>query len=943
MSKAQISTEYLVMITVLLVIVGVMFVFSLQTAQQTVGDNMVSNALNSLEKTINEVYALGPDTQLYAEIDLPESITNSTVSGKSFGFEVASLSGASNSLTEAKALLVGTLPKTPGKFLVRVRMRSDGKIEVGKGLHISPANSSVSLFPGEQGTIDLVAYNETYDTIYLNEFDIHQQFGFVSNITLQDLSGNSIPVSTVLTGSNVIAVPAGGDFQFRAVVTIPSGMTPGTIADPNYVKTTNGIEGEFDMTVTVKQELTDVSIGLGSVGAAPAPANNSTIYFADAAPAPDTAYFVGPPSVQQSGIMTVNITALNQAGQPAAIAKGIKTFTITDPNGVQVVSLANQDIPFAYSFHTTVSTVTGTYTVYVETDPLYTKNTVIKTTQFAVTEKVLTMAECFEFAWLNTQFMPPGAEQTLMNWRMHNICATRMIQVDSLGVEVLNDLDAMQLMSINFGGTTVWGAGAQPPSPPQPPSLASPVLTRDPAGNPFMIPGNADFPSGNLVQFTNPFANDEGEQYKFKFNFTDGTNFTTPQFSAPPTNDATCVSVDWTNAAFTATQPTGSEFGGFTISNSCEKPITLVSTVIDLAQNPNQAMVRGLTYAGQPAYGPNGAAATSTTIPHTTSIKIPSKSSVSSNIVTTSVAINQSGQKVTLTLGFPSGPTYSTQWQPNLTLQSACIVFNQASTHTEAQNGGNPDTISDFAFTNTCAASKSVVGLNIMVYNNPLPLMQNFINLQSNAFPPQWMAGMGGGLGVDSFFPPLTVPGGFSVTSNDLQFTSPGAPPGAPYLMAPYYAIVTFIMGDFSRKSFTWPQTNMQEKDCFRGFGGGTWDSTGLTYTGSSITNICDATKPIKITDVTVNDITGGANWMVTTFDLGGGSVEYFDSTGTKPGTNIDLVPDTTVSGNSSISGNSVTFTDQKSVQCRDTQVVFTFGDASQSAPINIKDTTNCG
>src|SRR3989338_1456599 len=249
------------MFTFLLLLVGLMFAFSLQTAQETVSGNMVSSSLQAVGKTIQEVYALGPDTQLYAEIDLPETVFGGFVSGKSYGFEVRGLAGDSKLLNEAKADLIGTLPKTPGRHLVRVRMRSDGKIEIGKGLRVTPAATGVSLFPGTSTSVLLMAINETNDTVYLNEFYVSNPDVSVATLDIRDLEDTAFCTNCVGSYSVVPPVEIAPDeaYQFKEVVTSPEGATVGTITNQNYVRTENNLEGTFALTITVRPEVTECS------------------------------------------------------------------------------------------------------------------------------------------------------------------------------------------------------------------------------------------------------------------------------------------------------------------------------------------------------------------------------------------------------------------------------------------------------------------------------------------------------------------------------------------------------------------------------------------------------------------------------------------------------------------------------------------------------------
>ncbi|MBS3062790.1 MAG: hypothetical protein J4203_02870 [Candidatus Diapherotrites archaeon] len=928
MSRAQISTEYVFMVAFLLLIVGIMFVFSMQTAQETISANLVANSLNSLEKTIGEVYALGPDTQLYTEIDLPDSLVDSTVSGYSYGFKVNSLSGESNLLTEAKAELVGTLPTTSGRHLVRVRMRSDGKIELGKGLRIAPVKQSVSLFPGQSASMDFVAFNETYDSLSVDELWVGHQYK-QNNILVQLVdSGNTVLCDQCFQSTSLaspISIASGDDFAFTANVSIPTGTASTSRAGPNYLRASNGIEGEYDFTVTVLEELGDVDIDLSTPPISPAgnPSNKSTLYFADAFP-PETLYLAGAQQ-EQRGQIVVNISALNQAGQPANIKQAIQLFQIIDPNGVVVVELTGLDIPFSYTYTTTLSSPVGTYTVHVETDPTKTKNAVTKDSTFELTAANISMRECFEFQWLNTAISSDGLR--LNDWLMRNACTSDPINITQMAIDIQNDQDGVLIRNVYFGGIPVFGeaTGAPPQSPPAPFPIVGANLQP-----PYSLPASTTISANNKLEVTHPALNDEGEVITFTFYFQDGSQayVTVPPFSAPPMNDADCIAVDMSSTKFTGTLPAGSEFGGFTIANNCEKPVTIVSTMVSLAKDPNNAtQIIKLNYLGSDAW--TGSALPSQTIVHSP-VVIPSKSSWTNHAITTSQQISVSGQSITLTFGFPSGPTYtSPAWQPNLNLQSVCLVISHGNqplgTHQESWATTN-DVVADFSLTNTCPFPIQVIGLMANANNNPTPTTLTLVHLDSGVVAmPQWQTGNPGT--PMPFSPPsnpLNILSGATITSNDLQFNAS--------LMPPFYLTGTVMMADNSQKSFPpWPQTNMTAANCLTGFSNGTWDTSGTTYTGTNLTNPCSTS--ITIQTITVNDGSGNAGWKATTVNFGGGATEYFDAAGTGSPASLDIT-DFTIQGNGSATGNSLAFSSSSSVECKTITVDFQLADSTGAVSV---------
>lgn len=75
-SRGQSAVEYLIITSFLLVITGIIFAYSLFIYTDSVSSSTANNAVNSIVNTVDQVYALGPGSTLFVEINIPQNISN---------------------------------------------------------------------------------------------------------------------------------------------------------------------------------------------------------------------------------------------------------------------------------------------------------------------------------------------------------------------------------------------------------------------------------------------------------------------------------------------------------------------------------------------------------------------------------------------------------------------------------------------------------------------------------------------------------------------------------------------------------------------------------------------------------------------------------------------------------------------------------------------------
>ncbi|MFH1663717.1 MAG: hypothetical protein ABH986_02825 [archaeon] len=161
MEKGQISNEYLVLSAIILSISAFLFVFSQMNASTTIDISMTQNAVKTLAKAADSVYSLGPENQLFVEIEIPGGITGQYVSNNQVGY-LLNLSGTNTDIYEnTKAFVVGELPTEQGRHFVLVQVLESGTTRIGGGLTIIPAKFIRAIRPGTNDSNVFSVWNNT--------------------------------------------------------------------------------------------------------------------------------------------------------------------------------------------------------------------------------------------------------------------------------------------------------------------------------------------------------------------------------------------------------------------------------------------------------------------------------------------------------------------------------------------------------------------------------------------------------------------------------------------------------------------------------------------------------------------------------------------------------------------------------------------------------------
>lgn len=126
MSRAQVSVEYMAIITLLLIVVALLSSYAFFLYNGTIETNQIQNSLKDLKSTVNTVHALGDGSSLVIEITLPSSVTNTRLEGKAIFISANIFNTNFEDFVEVDANVNGSLPTLQGVHKIVIASNNGG-------------------------------------------------------------------------------------------------------------------------------------------------------------------------------------------------------------------------------------------------------------------------------------------------------------------------------------------------------------------------------------------------------------------------------------------------------------------------------------------------------------------------------------------------------------------------------------------------------------------------------------------------------------------------------------------------------------------------------------------------------------------------------------------------------------------------------------------------
>lgn len=218
--RGQASLEQIILVALLLAFVTVMFVLATNYSANTTEILQAQNTVDQLTAAADFVYTLGPNSEEYVTVYLPDSLAGWNITGKAIMLTMQTSAGRTDVFSYSKANLVGTLPAFSGTQKILVEYLPSGVVRIGTGsLYCSPHTISRGFMAG----------NSSSDTI------------IISNIGSHNITGMGAALS-------------GGGGSLASIGSIvPPDLAPGQNASltVNYNVPGSAAEGVYGAVVTV--------------------------------------------------------------------------------------------------------------------------------------------------------------------------------------------------------------------------------------------------------------------------------------------------------------------------------------------------------------------------------------------------------------------------------------------------------------------------------------------------------------------------------------------------------------------------------------------------------------------------------------------------------------------------------------------------------------------
>jgi len=134
--KAQAATEYLIMGSFVIGAAVIIFYYTMFFSSESIAVNQAQETVETLAKAIDYVYALGPETQTFVEIDIPSSAVECAegkvicTGGGEVLLKISSAAGVSDVYATTEAGASGGIAYTTGRYYVLIKNTESG-VEIG--------------------------------------------------------------------------------------------------------------------------------------------------------------------------------------------------------------------------------------------------------------------------------------------------------------------------------------------------------------------------------------------------------------------------------------------------------------------------------------------------------------------------------------------------------------------------------------------------------------------------------------------------------------------------------------------------------------------------------------------------------------------------------------------------------------------------------------------
>ncbi|MFO8016012.1 MAG: hypothetical protein R6U32_02825 [Candidatus Woesearchaeota archaeon] len=233
-NKGQASMEYLMVVGLVLVVMIPVFYYAVTESGTQVRLNQADDAVNSIAKTADSVYALGPGSRDHVRISVPAGVSGSYVNNSKVGLR---LDTGEDIMAFSRAPLTGKIPKGQGIYHVPVEMLDSGVVLIGAANDTSPPEITYTYPSGTISYNDVTIKAETDEPAHCRYSQDDESYS--------DMEGNF--VGTLLSHEKDLGILSDGNHVYYARCEDPYGNIMQSSAVINFtINTTEEYNGTIE-------------------------------------------------------------------------------------------------------------------------------------------------------------------------------------------------------------------------------------------------------------------------------------------------------------------------------------------------------------------------------------------------------------------------------------------------------------------------------------------------------------------------------------------------------------------------------------------------------------------------------------------------------------------------------------------------------------------------
>ncbi|MFH1376148.1 MAG: class III signal peptide-containing protein [Candidatus Woesearchaeota archaeon] len=130
MKRGQAALEYLILVGVLLVLLITIFNYVFFHSSQNIKIEQAEDSVQTLGKTADTIYTLGPGNRDFVYVNMPGSIKETRIEENLIMIRLTLFGGDSDFYVYTNAQVNGTLPTEKGRYKIKLETLDSGVVQI---------------------------------------------------------------------------------------------------------------------------------------------------------------------------------------------------------------------------------------------------------------------------------------------------------------------------------------------------------------------------------------------------------------------------------------------------------------------------------------------------------------------------------------------------------------------------------------------------------------------------------------------------------------------------------------------------------------------------------------------------------------------------------------------------------------------------------------------